>query len=159
MSSLSPDPEKYIRQMAVSSSIRFGTEAPFQLGNFLVAKIGFANIPVVGMVVTCRPEDRGALTPIVRSFVYTELEGAGIPNEAVEFTPTIGQTERGSRATMFVDTNESSPTKGKRKKGQVYEWHFEIKKPYVDRFVWPKYGSPSRGKLPEFNSGQEESQT
>lgn len=144
--------EKILRHLAVAAAVHIGTSAPFNLGNFFVKRIGFANIPVVGMVVACRPQDTSAVVPIVRSFVYTELEGAGIPNEAVEFIPTRGETERGGRQTMFVDTNESSPTKGKNKRGQLYEFRFEIKKEFIQRFVWDTW----RGKLPEHPGGKEE---
>lgn len=148
------DAERMMRRLAVTDTVRFGTSAPFHLGAFFVKRIGFANIPVVGMVVACRPQDASAVVPIVRSFVYTELEGAGISNEAVEFVPTRGQTERGGRQTLFVDTNESSPTKGKNKRGQLYEFRFEIKKEFIQRFVWDTW----RGKLPEATRGKEETQ-
>ena len=154
--SQSNEEEAIARGMAVSQSVRFETDVPFALGRFVVKKIGFARVPVVGMVVYCKPRDLRLLISIVRSFVYTELEVAGIPNEAVEFAPWIGKTERGSRETLFVDTNESSPTKGKRKRGQIYEFHFEIRKGYVNKFVWPRFGDPREGKLPEVALGDDE---
>jgi hypothetical protein len=148
--SVSNDMEKVLRQLATSSGVRIGTNAPFCLGSIFVRKIGFGDIPVVGMTVYCRPQDTRNLTPIARSFVYVELENAGIPNEAVEFTPSLGvNPERGNRQVMFVDINESSPTKGKRKRGKQYEFHFEIKKDWVKRFVWPQFGNPREGKFPE----------
>jgi hypothetical protein len=150
--SVSNDMEKVLRQLATASAVRIATEAPFCLGRIFVKKIGFANIPIVGMTVYCHPRDTRALTPIARSFVYVELENAGIPNEAVEFTPSLGQGERGHRQVMFVDINESSATKGKRRRGQEYEFHFEIKKEWVQKFVWPTSGNPRAGKFPEIEA-------
>lgn len=42
-------------------------------------------------------------------------------------------------------------------RGQIHKFHFEIKKDHINDFVWPRYGSPTAGKLPERKpSGEEE---
>ena len=148
-----PANEELLRGIAASSSIRFGTNAPFELGGIFIKRIGFANIPVVGMVVNCRQQDRAAMVPIVRNFVFTELVNAGISNTAVKFIPTVNTTEdsRG-RQVMFTDCNESSPTKGKRKRGHALVFHFEIQPDAIGRFTW----QGGRGQLPEARRGQEE---
>ena len=135
------DLEKLLRTAAASPAVRFGTIAPFQLGNVEIEKIGFADIPVMLVNVYCRREDITALVPIVRQHVFGELETAGFSNEIVEFTPGVATNQ----VRMFVDCNESSPSLGKRRRGNHCRFTFEIKKEHVGKFDWGgfcgKYGS------------------
>jgi len=126
--------EFMIREVAKSTYCKFGTFAPFAIGAFTLRRIGFADIPVACLEVTCKPENTRDLTPVVRSIVYKELELHGVESEILEFTPTVNSGV--NRQTLFVDENKDSPTCGKRKRGRKMEWHFEIKKIHVAHFDW-----------------------
>lgn len=112
---------------AVHSSlcIRFGTTAPYAIGSVTAQKVGFASIPMVVVPVHCRQEEVSALIPIVRQRVSVELESRGWTLADLEFRPTVGGSYR---RRQFVDENESSPSKGKRKFGCALEVHFEMKR-------------------------------
>ena len=141
--------EKLARSLAVSSDVNWSTNAPFEIvGDLIIKKEGFANIPRVGITIACK--DFRDLVTLSRQFVYREIEEAGIPNEALGFTPTIG-TENRSKRYLFNDCNESSPTLGKRKYGFLYLFNFEINKEFVGRFEWGGFCN-SYGKLPEYKS-------
>ena len=145
------DVEQLARDVAASFHSNWLTHAPFELGEITVKRVGFADIPVVQIAVACKPDAISALTPMVRQVVFRELVGAGIPNEIVEFTPTVGSESE--RRYTFVDCNEHSETKGKRKHGKLYHWRFEIKRRFVGYFQWGgfcnRYGRiPERGSRP-----------
>ena len=133
-----------LRKMHASMGVQFGTTAPFQIiGEVYVRKIGFADIPVVGVDIACKPEVMTALVPIARQLVYRELETMGIPNEAVEFQAGV-QSE--GRRRRFTDCNESSPTLGSTKMGQLYRFRFDIRPEHVKTF---KFDWAGNGQFPE----------
>ena len=138
----SSEAEVTIREIAKSQYMSFGTTAPFAIGGFRITKVGFADIPVVELMITCRPDSISALVPIARSLVFKKLELHGLESEILEFTPTVGSEGRGC---MFTDENESSQSHGKRKRGQTYHFRFEIKKEQVGHFEWDW----RHGKLPK----------
>lgn len=133
--------ELMIREIAKSHCMSFGTTAPFAIGTFRITKVGFADIPVVELMITCRPDSIGAVVPIARSLVFKKLELHGLESEILEFTPSVGSEGRGC---MFTDENPSSESCGKRKRGQMYHFRFEIKKVHVGHFEWDW----RNGKLP-----------
>ena len=53
------------------------------------------------------------------------IMGTGYDSDCLAFVPTVG---RESRQRMFVDDNDASPTYGKRKRGRVYQYAFEIER-------------------------------
>lgn len=126
------DIDNLLRHLAISQCCRFGTTAPFTLGEIQIQKVGFAQIPVIGMQVICPAAASRSMTPIVRSLVFMELETAGLTNEAVEFVPRVST----GKYRKFVDINESSPTLGKNKMGYEYTFSFEIRPEYVKCFTW-----------------------
>lgn len=121
-----------IRDMAKSFFVNLGTNAPFAMGSVSFNKIGFAAIKVAQIWVYCRPDTLRAITPVVRQFVFRELESMGLSSEILETVPSVMT----GKTTMFVDINESSPTKGKRKRGAAHRFSFEIKPEYANLFVW-----------------------
>lgn len=118
------DIEKLGRVMAASQGIRFGTSVPFAMGSMVrMRRIGFADLPMAELTVTAAPQHTSALVPIVRQYLYRTLEANGIPSDAVAYSPSVGTA---SRASLFVDTNPSSASHGKRKRGNVMTFHFEF---------------------------------
>jgi len=109
-----------LRGLHTSLCVRFGTDVPFAIGRARAVKVGYAQDPCVVVDVFCRDEDMSALVPIVRQRVFGELAERGWHAGEVEFTP---HTMRGRRR-RFVDENESSPTVGRSKMGQEYEFRF-----------------------------------
>lgn len=135
--------KNFLRKLHASLHCRFGTTAPFQiLGEVYVKKIGFAHIPVIGVDIATKPEAMNALVPIARQLIFHELETMGITNESVEFVAGV-QPE--GRRRKFVDCNESSPTLGKSKFGELYRFRFEIKPEFVKLFSFDWAGN---GKFP-----------
>ncbi len=125
--------ENIIRELAKSSSISFGTTAPFAIEGISVRRIGFASIPVVELGLHCKCQDFSAMVPIARQIVFRYLERNGLESEILMYTPTVSA---GSTEKIFVDRNPNSPTNGSRKRGLHYSIHFEIKKLHVDHFDW-----------------------
>lgn len=126
--------EVIIRDMAKNNSIKWGTNAPFEFpGDLRIIRHGFADIPVVQVDVICRPEDKGAMVPLVRQAIWQKMEAHGLESEIFEFVPTV-QTQ--GRQRMFTDQNESSKTHGKRKRGVLSTFSFEIKKEQIGHFNW-----------------------
>ena len=128
--------EKFLRAVHADSAISWRTTAPYDLGNVEICRIGFAGDPVVLVQVRCRADDVSSLVPIVRQYVFFELQTAGVSNEAVMFVPSVSLVDRKRK---FVDRNESSPTKGKNKMGNVNDYKFRIESAYLDHFVWETY--------------------
>ena len=124
--------EQLLRDAAASLASDWLTDSPFQMSELRVEKVGFAEIPVVFVMVACPPKAVQAMVPVVRQFVFRELEAAGIENEILEFPPSVQEQRR----LRFVDCNEHSPTKGKNKMGQLYRFAFEIKRPFLGYFQW-----------------------
>jgi hypothetical protein len=124
--------EPLLRGVAKSFYLSYGTNAPFQLGPVRFERIGFADIPVALVHVFCRRDAVAALVPIVRQHVYHELETAGLSSDILEFVPGAQVNE----TRMFVDCNESSPTKGKTKRGQSCRFTFDIKPECVKMLTW-----------------------
>jgi hypothetical protein len=125
-----PDLLALLKRATASSFVTWGTTMPFQLGSLRVERIGYADMPVVGMT-TYAPSPDG-MTPIVRQHIYFELASAGISHEVIKFTPTVGI----GRRRRFVDCNQSSESLGKNKMGREQQWHFEILREHVRCFVW-----------------------
>lgn len=136
--------EQFLRDTAASLACDLLTDAPFQMSDLQIEKVGFAEIPVAFVTVACPAKAISALVPVVRQFVFRELAAAGIDNEIVEFTPRVESKCR----RRFVDCNEHSPTKGKNKMGRVYRFSFEIKPPFVGYFLWGGFCNRV-GKIPE----------
>jgi hypothetical protein len=131
-------PSWLARELAKSQAVSFGTTAPFQLGDVRIEKVGFADIPILGVIAMCRPQDISALVPIVRQYVYRELETSGMTSDILEFTPRVAVEKK----RYFIDCNGSSPTKGQRKLGSACRFSFEIRKEHVGAFDWDgRYGS------------------
>lgn len=138
------DDETYLREVAISLASDLLTDAPFQMGDLQIEKVGFAGIPVVFVMVACPSSAISVLVPIVRQFVFRELEAADITNEALEFRPTVEPQRR----RRFVDCNEHSLTTGKHKMGCVYRFTFAIRQQFVGYFEWG--GSCKKvGRIPE----------
>ena len=125
--------EQVLRDVFASLCLDWLTKVPFQMGELRIEKVGFAEIPVVFVMVSCPQRAIKALVPVVKQFIYRELESAGIENEILEFVPTVQEQRRRHR---FVDCNEHSPTKGKNKMGRSYRFAFEIKPPFLGFFQW-----------------------
>jgi hypothetical protein len=136
--------EQLLRDTAASLCSDWLTTVPFQISDVRVEKVGFADVPLVFVMVACPPIAIAAIVPVVRQFIFRELAGAGIENEIVEFTPTVQEQKR----LRFVDCNEHSPTKGKNKMGRLYRFAFEIKRPFVGYFQWGG-GCNRVGTIPE----------
>lgn len=141
---MDPQMDEVLRDMAASLCADWLTNAPFQLGELRIEKVGFAEIPVAFVMVACSPKAITAMVPVVRQFIFREMEAAGIENEILEFTPSV-QDQKGVR---FVDCNEHSPTKGKNKVGRLYRFTFEIKRPFVGYFEWSGF-CKRVGHIPE----------
>jgi len=137
--------EQLLRESAASLGSDWLTESPFQMSELRIEKVGFAQIPVAFVMVVCPPKAITAMVPVVRQFIFRELEAAGIENEILEFTPTVQDQGRRRR---FVDCNEHSPTKGKNKVGRLYRFAFEIKRPFVGLFQWGGFAK-AVGRIPE----------
>ena len=102
--------ERQLRNAAASLNSDFLTEAPFQMGELQVEKVGFAEIPVVfdgGLPAGCDYGD-GAGGSAVR---VPGIAGSRNRERNRGVTPTV---EEGRRR-RFVDCNGHSPTKGKNK--------------------------------------------
>ena len=124
--------EQLLRDTAASLCCDMLTDAPFQMGELQIEKVGFAEIPVAFVIVACPPKAVSAIVPVARQFIYRELAAAGIENEILAFTPTVQEQRR----VRFVDCNEHSPSKGKNKIGRFYRFAFEIKPPLMGFFYW-----------------------
>lgn len=114
--------ETLIRDISSSLCIRWGTDAPFAIGQVRAERIGYADIPCVVVTVDCRDEDVSALVPIVRQRVFGELAERGWANTVVRVAPSAQRNRR----RRFVDSNESSPSFGKNKFGNEHRFSFEI---------------------------------
>ena len=114
------------------------------MGDLQIEKVGFAEIPVAFVTVACPPKAISSIVPVVRQFVYRELEAAGIENEILAFTPIV----QDQRRVKFVDCNEHSRSKGKNKMGIFYRFAFEIKLPFAGYFLWGGFCNRV-GKIPE----------
>jgi hypothetical protein len=114
-----------LKQIHSSLCIRFGTQAPYEIGKIRAERVGFASIPTVTFDVSCRQEDVSSLVPILRQRMYGELAERGWTPDDVEFSPTVGGSYRGR---MFVDQNEESESFGRKKKGVRLEFRWEMKK-------------------------------
>ncbi len=136
--------EQFLRDTAASFACDLLTDAPFQMSDLQIEKLGFAEIPVAFVTVACPAKAISALVPVVRQFVFRELAAAGIDNEIVEFTPRVESKCR----RRFIDCNEHSPTKGKNKMGRIYRFSFEIRPPFVGYFLWGGFANRV-GKIPE----------
>ena len=86
--------DELLRGVAASLSCDWLTDAPFQMSELRVEKVGFAQIPIVFVMVACPPKAIAAMVPVVRQFVFRELEAAGIENEILEFTPGVQEPGR-----------------------------------------------------------------
>ena len=84
------------------------------------------------------------MVPVVRQFIFRELEAARLDNDILEFTPTVQDHKR----CRFVDCNEHSPTKGKNKVGRLYRFSFKIKRPFIGYFQWGGFAKRV-GSIPE----------
>jgi hypothetical protein len=138
------DTEQILRDTAASLCCDLLTDAPFQMGELQIEKVGFAEIPVVFVTIACPPKTIPSIVPVARQFIFRELEVAGIENGILEFTPSVQEQRRGK----FVDCNSHSPTKGKNKMGIIYRFAFEIKRPFVGYFQWGGFCKRT-GKIPE----------
>ena len=114
--------DSLLKAVHESLCIRFGTTAPYAIGQVTAEKVGYAQIPSVVVTVTCRDEDVGALVPIVRQRVYGELAERGWTADDVEFRPSM---MRGRRR-KFRDENESSRSHGRDKFGVEYRFRFDM---------------------------------
>ena len=137
--------EQLLRDTAASLGMDWLTDSPFQMSGLRIEKAGFAEIPVAFVMVACPEKAIPAMVPVVRQFIFRELEAAGIENEILEFTPTVQDQGRRRR---FVDCNEHSPTKGKNKVGRLFRFAFTIKRPFVDYFQWGGFAKQV-GRIPE----------
>jgi len=140
--------EQLLRESAASLCSDWLTDMPFQMGELRIEKVGFAEIPIVFVMVSCPSKAVKAMVPVVRQFVFRELEAAGIENEIVEFSPTVQDQGRRQR---FVDCNEHSPTKGRNKVGRQYRFAFGIKPPFMGFFHWSGFCNRI-GQIPERSS-------
>ena len=105
--------EQLLRDMAASLCCDMLTDAPFQMGELQIEKVGFAEIPVAFVIVACPPKAVSAIVPVARQFIYRELAATGVENEILAFTPTVQEQRR----VRFVDCNEHSPSKGREQNG------------------------------------------
>ena len=138
------DNEQFLRDSAASLCCDMLTDAPFQMSDLQIEKVGFAEIPVVFVTIAYTPKAIPSIVPVVRQFVYRELEAAGIENEILAFTPSV----QGHGRAKFVDCNEHSRSKGKNKMGIFYRFAFEIKPPFAGYFLWGGFCNRV-GKIPE----------
>jgi hypothetical protein len=136
--------EQLVRDMAASLASDWLTATPFQMGELRIEKVGFAEVPVAFVIVACPANSITPMVPVVRQFVFRELESAKIDNEIVEITPTV----QFGRRVKFVDCNEHSPTKGKNKMGRLHRFAFKIKPQFVGYFQWEGL-SKRVGRIPE----------
>lgn len=114
--------ETLIRDASSSLCVRWGTDAPFAIGQVRAERIGYADIPCVVVTVDCRDEDVSALVPIVRQRVFAELAERRWANTVLRVSPTVQRNRR----RRFIDGNESSPSFGKHKFGNDHRFSFEI---------------------------------
>lgn len=119
-----------LREASASSCITFGTTAAYVAENPYVKRIGFANIPVVGVLIISNVDTRD-MTPIARQIVFRKLRECNIPIGSLKLTPTVACS---SRKRKFTDANTSSPTHGKKKVGREMDFHFEIEVDYLHYF-------------------------
>lgn len=131
--------EELLRELHSSLCITFGTNAPFAIGRVTGERVGYASDPAVAIQVKVRDEDLSTLVPIVRQRVFAELAERGWENELIEFTPSV----RRGRLLYFVDENEASRSKGKRKRGHDYTFHFWMK-PELAKATFAGAGSFAR---------------
>ena len=141
------DNEQLLRDSAASFCCDLLTDAPYEMGDLQIEKVGFAEIPVVFVTVACPPKAISSIVPVVRQFVYREIKAAGIENEISGFVPRVQDQRRG----RFVDCNEHSRSKGKNKMGIFYRFAFEIKPPFVGYFLWGGFCNRV-GKIPELRA-------
>jgi len=116
--------ESLIRDIATSRCISHHINTPFCFaGEIKACRIGFANAPVVQVKVHAKEID--GLAPLVRAHVFKTLAALDLPVDALEVTPTVALHNR--RQVLFTDTNPDSKSCGKRKRGRISTWRFEIK--------------------------------
>ena len=132
-----PQVEHLLRETSKPGPVTWGTTCPFNLGEVVFRKVGFADIPKVQCTVYA--PDIQSVVAVVRQHVFYELETQGIPTEIIEFQPSV---ETMSRRRRFVDQNSSSESTGKNKMGLEMTFSFEIKKFAAHRwFTWDmRYG-------------------
>ena len=116
--------QRILRQISKSKSVTFGTTAPFRMGEVGFARIGFADIPVVGCMVNCKQSID--IIAIVRQHILRVVADLGLDDSALTHTVSIGIE---SRQRKFNDENPSSMSFGKNKIGQVVRCHLEITRP------------------------------
>lgn len=124
--------EQLLRDTAASLCSDWLTEVPFQMSELRVEKVGFAEVPLAFVMVACPPAAITAMVPVVRQFIFRELEASGIENGILDFIPTVQDHKR----CRFVDCNEHSSTTGKNKVGRLHRFAFKIKQPFVGYFRW-----------------------
>lgn len=142
--------EALLRSLHTHLCIRWGTEAPFQIGSVSAQKVGFAEIPRVVVPVWCREEDVSALVPIVRQRVFAELASRGWTDEVVEFTPGVRLESR--RRRKFTDENEESETFGRARYGHQHVFGFDIRDKHFRDATFQGFGSFA--KLPEWKENR-----
>jgi len=111
------------REVLASSSISFGTDAPYSFGAVGFGSIGFADIPVVGVTAMFRERDRSAMIAPVMQRIFRAVEDAGVNVGGLRLSLS---TSPKTREGYFVDENPASASHRKRKRGKVWLCHLEI---------------------------------
>ena len=122
--------EQLMRDTAASLCCDMLTDAPYQMGDLRIEKVGFAEIPVVFVTVACPREAISAIVPVARQFIFRELAAAGIENEIVELRPRLAQND-GSGLQIVTNT---APPRGRTRWAAFVVFAFEIKRPFLGYF-------------------------
>ena len=125
-----------------SLSIQWGTTSPYRIeGASRATKVGYAQIPCVTVTAWCS-HDVSAIIPIIRQHVYRELAERGWQPDTIAFQPSV---MRERDRCLFLDTNRSSGSEGRRKYGSKWEVRFEITDRELKTATFPLWkGSFSR---------------
>jgi hypothetical protein len=89
--------EQLLRDTSASLCCDWLTSVPFEMSELRIEKVGFAEIPLVFVMVACPEKAIAAMVPVVRQFVFRELAAAGIENEVVGYIPTVQDQGRRRR--------------------------------------------------------------
>ena len=128
MNQLTPDPiETVARDAHRSLCITFGSTAQREFGPIRLERIGFADIPVLTVPVTCKERDIASLVPVARQMAFAYLAERDISDEHLTFRPTV---QSHYRKRKFTDQD------GKQRMGVPHDIHFEMSTMLRDAIEW-----------------------
>jgi len=119
---LEDEVSRLLRGVSASQGVSFGCDAPYALGKVGWIRRGFADRFLVKVNGFARARDLSALVPVARQHILRAVAAADLPLHAIDLMVHIKQ----ERERLFTDTNPTSQSCGKRKRGVAVEFALEI---------------------------------